>query len=174
MDLKDVNADLEVEKKLLSALMLDGGSAIAQVSDKLTANDFYRPAHGDVYRALLTLGDRGEPVDVILVMNELKRMDKLDKTGREYVLRLVDYEYTTARVPQYVDIIKHHAKIRRLIEIGRTLAIDAHNEVYSVEDLIATAESGLTALQGGEIENVESASEVLLRTVKTGYKKSRG
>lgn len=174
MDLNEVNADLEVEKKLLSALMLDGGSAIAQTADKLNAEDFYRPAHKTVYRALEALGDRGEPVDVILVMNELKRMGKLDMTGREYVLRLVDYEYTTARVPQYVDIIKHHAKIRRLIEIGRIMADNAHHERYGVEEIVAIAESDLTALQGGEIENVESATNVLLRTVKEIHDRKDG
>ena len=48
-------ATVELEKKLLSSLMLDEGQAIAQVSTILSEEDFYRPEHKLIYRALQNL-----------------------------------------------------------------------------------------------------------------------
>ncbi len=43
MNLKDAKADIEIEKKLLSALMLKGGVAVSEAVEVLQEEDFYRP-----------------------------------------------------------------------------------------------------------------------------------
>ena len=72
-------ATIEVEKKLLSSLMLDEGLAIPNVSTILTAEDFYRPEHRLIYRALQSLYGKGTPLNVLLVENELLRTDELKR-----------------------------------------------------------------------------------------------
>ncbi|MBQ3335994.1 MAG: hypothetical protein IJG80_01155, partial [Selenomonadaceae bacterium] len=64
-------AAIEIEKKLLSSLMIDEGEAIPRVSVMLNAEDFYRAEHQLIYAALLALYAKGTPINPLLVEAEL-------------------------------------------------------------------------------------------------------
>ena len=52
---RELPAVIEMEKKLLSAMMLREGKIIPTVSAILTEEDFYRPEHRMIYRATLAV-----------------------------------------------------------------------------------------------------------------------
>ena len=52
MKLEEVVADIEVEKSLISALLLKDGAAVSDVAEDLNPEDFYRPEHKIIYTAL--------------------------------------------------------------------------------------------------------------------------
>ena len=54
--------NLQAEESLLGAMLLSR-TAIDLASELVTADDFYKPAHGHVYEAVTSLSARGEPVD---------------------------------------------------------------------------------------------------------------
>ena len=64
---------IEIEKKLLSAMMLKEGRVIPQVSTILKAEDFYRVEHRLIYRAMLKVYAQGSPPDIFLIEEELTR-----------------------------------------------------------------------------------------------------
>src|SRR5437762_7749826 len=72
--------NLEAEESVLGAMMLSA-EAIASVIETLKASDFYRPVHQRIYETILALYARGEPVDAITTLEELKRRGDLEETG---------------------------------------------------------------------------------------------
>jgi replicative DNA helicase len=50
-------------------------------SSNLSAGDFYRESHGHIFKAILSLYAKGEPVDAITVVDELDRTSTLDGAG---------------------------------------------------------------------------------------------
>ena len=139
-------ANIEMEKKLLSALMLKGGEAIPSVADILSPEDFYRPEHKLVYKALLKLSGEGTPLDILLVESELARTDDLKRVNRGYLFGLVPLEYTTGRVTHYAKIIKEKSLLRRLMEIGQELAAEARSERGEIENILENAEKKILSV----------------------------
>ena len=64
--------DVEAEMALLGSLLLDG-EMVGAVVPLLRPDDFYRTAHRRLYETVLSLYERGDPCDVLLVMKELER-----------------------------------------------------------------------------------------------------
>lgn len=159
-------ADLEVEKKFLSALMLDEGIAIPKASELIKPDDLYRPEHKMIYQALLELSDENKPVNVLLVMEKLNSQKKLTRDTRHYVLSVVEYEYTTARVPIYAEIIKRYSKYRRLREIGLALKDKSNNERGEPEEISAWLDKELRSLETDTPTNMESIVQICQRQVQ--------
>ena len=152
--------NIELEKKLLSALMLEEGGAIPQAASVLKADDFYREEHKIIYRALLRLSEKNTPVDVLLVEQELIRTDDLKRISRLYLYNLVEVEYTTARVESYVKEIKEMAQLRRLAQIGRALTESALTEGNKTSlEILSETEQKLTEAVGEDLKSVVSASD---------------
>ena len=135
----DPRADIEVEKKLLSALM-QYEDTIPIAAESLSVDELYRPEHKIIYKAILKLGDEKAPINVLLVEQELRRTGELEKVKRKYLYSLLEYEYTGARVRAYIKIVKKCAALRRFIEIGRELIDDATNERGEPLEIMAKVE----------------------------------
>lgn len=168
--------NLEVEKKLLSALMLgheDSAEVIAHVSEQLSAEEFYREEHRCIYRAILAAAKSGEPVDITLIEDELKRSGELKKVRREYLFALLDYEFTTARVDKYIPLIKETAQRRQLINIGEELIDEAGDETKDVSEVRSTLESKLlkaTANETPPSTNLNALLETTWREAQNRWK----
>ena len=158
-------AAIEIEKKLLSSLMLDEGEAIPQVTKILTAEDFYRVEHRLIFNALVSLYAKGTPINLLLVETELKRSDESKRVTRTYLFGLVELEYTTARAEYYARIIKEHSIRRQLTEIGRELATESNSESKSVEELLETAEKKILSVSATQNRTgFEDARSIMLQT----------
>ena len=158
-------ATTELEKKLLSSLMLEEGLAIPAVSTILNADDFYRPEHRAIYQVLLNLYGKGTPLNVLLVENELRRTDDLKRVTRTYLFSLIDLEYTTARAEFYAKIIKEKSILRRLIEAGREIIDEADSERESVEKILEGAERKILSISASRNQTgFEALKEIMNRT----------
>src|SRR5438046_1072681 len=73
--------DLDAEASLLGAALLSRDSRDAAAETGLTADEFYKPAHGHIYQAICDLDGRGDPADPVTVADELKRSGLLDTIG---------------------------------------------------------------------------------------------
>ena len=162
MGLDQVVADVEVEKSLLSALLLKDGVAISDVAEDLNADDFYRPEHKLIYTALLKLNGQGTKVNILVLENELRITGELKKVTRNYLYSLLIREHTTGRVIEYSQIIKEKALLRRLTELGRELVNKAHKDNVSIEELLESAEKQILAVAGKTTQKgFEQISKVL-------------
>ena len=157
---------IEVEKNLLSGLMLDEGLAIPIAAEMLTANDFYRPEHRKIYNALLELSDENVPVNILLLERKLLKKGELKGIGRQYLFSLVEREYTSARTQQYCRAVKQAAVFRRLKEIGSVLIGEASAENKDPNEITAWLDKELASLASSQASNMESARDIILRQVK--------
>jgi replicative DNA helicase len=118
--------NLEAEQSVLGSMMLSA-EAIASVVEVVKAEDFYRPAHERIYQAILSVYGRGEPVDAITVVEELKRHRGLDEIGGPlYVQDLVESVPTPASAGYYARIVADNALLRRLIDAAAQIMSRAY------------------------------------------------
>ena len=115
--------NIEAEESVLGSMMLSP-EAIAEVVEVVEADDFYRGAHRRIFETVLAIYARGEPVDAITVVEELKRAQTLEQVGGPlFVYNLVETVPTPASAKYYARIVSEHALLRRLIDAaGRIMA----------------------------------------------------
>ncbi len=110
--------DLAAEQSVLGGMLLSK-DAIADVLERLRPGDFYRPAHQNVYDAILDLYGRGEPADAVTVAAELDRRGTLRRIGgAPYLHTLISTVPTAANAGYYAGIVAEKALLRRLVEAG--------------------------------------------------------
>lgn len=135
--------NLQAEESLLGAMLLSK-DAVAAAAELVTADDFYKPAHGHVYDAISTLTARGEPVDPVTVADELRRADLLEAAGGPAgLLSLQANTPATSNAARYAAIVEEHALLRRLIavageisELGYSLPEDVTKAVDLAESMV--------------------------------------
>ncbi len=132
--------DLEAERAVIGA-MLVSEPAVSTVGERISAEDFYSETHRVIYRAMMSLYGRGEPIDQLTLTNELKGMDEYDRIGgRAYVFQIVERVPTAANASRYAEIVRGKALLRSVIDAGSRITEDAYNEPDDVGSALDTAE----------------------------------
>ena len=130
--------NLDAERAVLGAMLLEGREALPRVIELLRPSDFYTEAHRALYDTMLRLFDRGEPVDLITLSEELRRTDQLEFVGGPSALALlVEQASIAAHLMSYASITRDMAVLRELIQTSTqiiTQAFDAKEEVQTVVD----------------------------------------
>jgi replicative DNA helicase len=154
--------NIEAEESVLGAMMLSG-EAIATVVEAVKADDFYRPAHQRLFGAILSVYSRGEPVDAITVVEELKREHLLEGIGGPlYVYNLVESVPTPASAGYYARIVADNALLRRLIEAASRIKSRAYEVPEDPRKAADEAEGLIYAVsRGDETEQVVSLHELV-------------
>lgn len=118
---------LEAERAVVGSILIDK-NALPVVLDTLTPSDFYVDAHGRILAACIALQDRGQPPDLVLLANELRGRDVLEKVGgATYLSELSDSTPSAANVMHYCRIVKEKAVARAVVEAARRIIEKAHN-----------------------------------------------
>jgi replicative DNA helicase len=114
--------NLEAEEAVLGAV-LAAGRLLGEVAALLEEVDFYRPAHRAIWRAILRLADRGQPIDPVTVLGELDNSGELsDVGGGPFLHTLVEAVPTVANAGHYARLVVDTARRRRVIDLGIQLA----------------------------------------------------
>ena len=130
---------IEAEQSVLGAMMLSK-DAIADVIERIRPGDFYRPAHEQIYDAVIDLYTRGEPADAVTVSAELVRVGQLNRIGgAPYLHTLISMVPTAANAGYYAAIVADRATLRRLVTAGtRIVQMGYDASSGSGEDLDGT------------------------------------
>ncbi len=133
--------DLEAEKAVLSALMIDN-DAIHSVYTEVVPDDFYHPAHRQIYQSMILLQDSNQPVDLHTLADFLNSQKTLDAVGGPvFLAEIADYEATSANVVQHARIVRDKAVKRSLISVASEIAEASFDQSDSAEHLLDFAES---------------------------------
>src|SRR5436190_20599142 len=110
--------NLQAEQSVLGAILLSDRSLYALVIEEgLRAEDFYRERHGTIYEAMLSLYSDSEPVDVVTVIDRLRRMGKLDDVGGQAAVdELTGFVPAAGHARRYAQIVRENALLRRLLK----------------------------------------------------------
>jgi len=133
--------NLAAEESLLGAMLLSR-DAVSAASLVCAAGDFYKPAHGHIYDAILSLHSQGEPADPVTVSDELRRAGLLDAIGGPATLvSLQAGTPATSNAASYAKIVEEHALLRRLIAVAGEIAELGYSVPEDVEAAIDRAEA---------------------------------
>ena len=133
----------ELEEAVLGALMLEK-DAFSVVSELLKPECCYERGHQLIFMAVRDLYVKQEPVDMITVTEQLKRMGKLeDAGGVSYIAQLTDKVVSTAHLEFHARIIAQKFLARELIRFASTIEDKAYDETIDVDDLMQEAEGSL-------------------------------
>ena len=95
--------DVEAEQAVIGSMLTDKDSVISAV-ETLKDEDFYREDNKVIYGAIMNLYNRGEPVDIITLKDELVSLGKFEAVGGlEYLAELPEKVPTTANVDKYIN-----------------------------------------------------------------------
>ena len=138
-------SSLEAEQALLGAVILDAAEALPRVLEtRLIGDDFFKEGHGEIFKAITSLYDRGEPVDLITVTEALKKRGSLDKVGGPaYLSELSDSIGVAANVARYARIVIDRSILRRMISIASTISEECQGNPQDVSDVLDRAESSI-------------------------------
>lgn len=138
--------NIEAEQSVLCAMIISS-KAVQTASEMLKPEDFYRVAHQIVFRAMLALYARNEPIDLVTVTNELKKMEKLEDVGGiTFITLLAQMVPTAANVKYHARIVAEKALQRQMIESGTAIATLGYEGGSEIQSLIDKAEKSLLQL----------------------------
>lgn len=138
--------DEQAEASILGAILIDK-DALSDVVEFLRPEYFYKDSHIQIFTSMLSLFEKHEPVDIVTVTAQLKKMGKYkDIGGSSYLTELTNMVPTSANIEVYGRIVADHYVKRSLIGISATLSQDAFSEGRDVKDILDKAESEILAI----------------------------
>ncbi len=138
--------DIEMEKALLGALMLSS-NAIFEVADIVGVDSFYSGSHRPIYDAMLSLHEKGEPIDISTVGSKLKERKQLkDVGGASYLNDLAGAAASPGSASHYAHIVQNKFVLRALIDAASKIGELGFQEDRDVEVLLDEAQSVVFAV----------------------------
>jgi replicative DNA helicase len=146
-NLKTAPHSIEAEQSILGGIMLDN-QVLDKVSTQLCESDFYRLEHRVLYRAILQLANKSQPLDVVTVLDTLKKMDTLkDAGGEAYLFELANNTPSVANISAYTVIVREKSVQRQLITVAHEIADAAYHPLgREVPELLDLAETKVFAI----------------------------
>ncbi|HAN80672.1 MAG: replicative DNA helicase [Gammaproteobacteria bacterium] len=140
--LKTPPHSLEAEQSLLGGLLLDA-QTWDQVSGMVTKEDFYLPQHRLIFEAIFKLSERGSPLDVLTISEELDVMDEAEHAGGiAYLSELAASASSASNVVAYAGIIRDRSVLRQLIRVAGEMSENARKPAgRSVSEILDEAEA---------------------------------
>src|SRR5687767_1737852 len=157
----------DAEQAVLGAMLMDA-DAVMRAAEYVDDTMFYREGNRRIYRAMITLAERGEVVDPLTLANELTRKGELDASGgKDYIGFLVDAVPTAANIEYHAKIVREKALMRRLIEASTLTVSEAFEGSERAEDLLDRAEQRIFELaQDRDQEGFTRIKELLWPTME--------
>ena len=162
--IKSSPQSIEAEKSVLGSMMIDK-NVIAQAVEILSAEDFYRDAHKYIFKSIVEMYQRDEPIDEITLLEHLKSTDRLEKSGGiSYITEIGSSVLTTANVKSYIKIVEDKATLRKLIDSSTKIIESCYNNQDDVEKVIDVAEQKIFDLaEKKSSSDFEPLSDILER-----------
>jgi replicative DNA helicase len=146
--------DLDAEQSVLGAMLLSE-AAVAEATEVLKAEDFYRGGHGEIFAAMLDLYQQSEPVDQVSVCDRLDQRGSLAQVGgRPAVFALAEAVPVVTNARRYADIVREMAMLRGLIRVGTEVAQLGYDRPGDTRELLDMAEQKVYEIaQNGTTED---------------------
>jgi len=152
--------DVDAERSTLGAMMLSR-EVIQDVTDLVSGPDFYRPAHETIFRTILELVARREPVDVVTVSDALSRDGDVERVGGiAYLHDIAQGCPTPSAGGYYAGIVAKQAVRRRMVTAGHKIALMA-NQPGDEGELVELARKEVDATSKATTSTVQSFGETI-------------
>jgi replicative DNA helicase len=161
----NMHYDLNAEAAILSAMMIDSYAA-SQVITEMEADYFYRGAHKIIYNTMLDMYRRNVGIDMLTLISELKRTDKLDRVGGEaFINDLSDMVMTAANMKEHMRIVKKHYITRQVLIQAETI-INMPGQGVVGDELLEQARQNLYNISASKSNSMRHISSVMADTMQ--------
>lgn len=134
---------VESEQSILGSIILDK-DAIITVAETINPGDFYKEAHKIIYESMLKLNSNNEPIDLITLIEELRKEGHLDNVGGiSYLTSLSTIVPTTSNVKYYANIVKEKSVMRQLIKASNEIINLGYDASTDVQEILDQAEKSI-------------------------------
>lgn len=141
--------NLDAERAVLGAILLHG-EAIEQALEIVGPEDFYRQAHGILFRTMSALHTKRQPIEMVTVVDALRSAGQLDDVnGAAYVASLIDGMPRSTNIAAYARIVRDKAALRELAAVARRTLAEA---LAAEEGAAAVLDQAQSALYGLAVE----------------------
>ena len=163
--------DLAAEQSVLGAVFISPDSLIT-LADDLTPDDFYKPANKIVFKTMLSLLEKGEPIDATTMVSALTNQGDISTIGGiNYVVELVNSTPTSKNVEHYAKLVKEKATLRKMIADLSDSLSSAYQGDVSINDIIAKTEKSMLDISnqntGTGFRNVADILDTHMQMVET-------
>jgi len=132
--------DLGAEQALLGAIMLKA-DAIHDILDTVTVDSFYANKHRLIYRSMIDLHEKNEPIDIVTLTSNLKSKKLLEPIGGAgYLAELLSLVPSASNITYYATTVVKKAALRRLIESADQILELGFNEGHEIDSVFDKAE----------------------------------
>src|SRR3954470_21494875 len=157
----------DLEEAVLGAIMLEKG-AFDAVVEILKPECFYVDSHQRIFKAMQSLANKSQPIDILTVVEELRMREELDMVGGPYyVTKLTNAVVSSANIDAHSRIILQKFIQRELIRISGEIISDSYEDSTDVFDLLDEAESKLFEITNNHLrKNFDPIDRVLVKTIQ--------
>ncbi len=136
--------NLDAERSALGGVLIKP-TAFDDLITSLVAEDFFVPAHREVFEAMLAIDRRRQPIDIISLTDELKLRGALPRLdgGESYLVQLANSVPTAENIEHYVRLVKEKSTLRRLIATCAEVQSRAYGDFGNYEEFLDEAENAV-------------------------------
>jgi replicative DNA helicase len=161
----------ETEKTILGGILVNNKN-LNVVLSLVSAGDFYKDANQSILEHMSSLVDKGLPIDLLTLTDELQKSGILDEVGgAAYLSSLMDGVPKSLNIEYHVRIIKEKALLRRLITSSAKIISSSYDQKEDADLLLEEAQAAIldvaeqrvrpgfvpvSALTSAAIENIDA------------------
>lgn len=138
---------LDAEKSVLGSVLIRP-AVFDLLRLELETDDFFLPAHREIWEAMRAVAGRGRPIDALMLADELKARGMLPRLegGEGYLLALSNAVPTAESAEHYADVVQEKARLRGIIATCADTMARAYSERAGSDELLEDTSRGLTKI----------------------------
>lgn len=159
---------VDFEKLVIGTFLIDKKGLDYSI-DLLTSEVFYDPRHQVIFSAIMKLFEGNHPVDLMTVIQELKKEEKLNQAGGDhYIIDLTMGVSSSAHIEYHVRVILEKFILRKLIEVSANVIDSSYKETTDVFELLDSAEKSFFDITNGTIKKgFDTANDLVKQAIDT-------
>ncbi|MBU0759826.1 MAG: replicative DNA helicase [Candidatus Omnitrophica bacterium] len=160
--------NLEAEMAVLGSMLIEE-NAIADAIELLDSRCFYNDANKKIFDSILNLYSDNKAVDIVTLIEELKKTEDLDKVGGvTYITSLTTVVPTAANIKHYALIVKEKSILRNLISTATNIIADSYDSHGEIDKILDKAERLIFEISSKKVDsNFAPIKEVIKDSIET-------
>ena len=165
-DLKLPPQNVEAEQAVLGAILLDN-QALYKTLEILDPDEFYRPVHKRIFRAMVELSEQNQVIDLLTLTDHLRRAEGLEAVGgTAYLTDLAQSVATAAGIAYHARMVHETAIGRSLIVAATEIVTRGYEGTRRVDELLDFAERSIFGIAERRLKRLfTSMQDVVASTV---------
>ena len=133
----------EAEETVLGGILLDNKN-LNVVLSIISPEDFYKDANRKIIEKIVSLIDKGKPVDIVTLSEELQKEGILEEMGgASYLSSLMDGVPKSLNIEFYAQIIKEKSLLRQLILSSAKIISSSYEQREDADQLLDEAQAAV-------------------------------